>query len=170
MVETPAAALLDDQLAADVDFFSIGSNDLVQYVFAADREQPGLSSYLDHFHPAILRIIHLTVAGAARHGRPVSVCGGMASERLAIPLLIGLGIAELSVSVPGIAEIKATIRRLNAGECRAVAEAALNARTGAEVRGIAAECLNRAEPNRLSTNFVREIKQEKQLNKDEFVR
>ena len=134
MVEVPAAALLADQFAAEVDFFSIGTNDLTQYCLAMDRGHPRLAAQADALHPGVLRLIELTVRGAHAHGKWVGVCGGLASEPLAVPLLLGLGIDELSVSVPAIPAIKAAVRRQNQAECRALAQEVLGMGTTAQVR------------------------------------
>ena len=134
MVEVPAAALLAEQFAAEVDFFSIGTNDLTQYCLAMDRGHPRLAAQADALHPGVLRLIELTVRGARAHGKWVGLCGGLASEPLAVPLLLGLGVDELSVSVPAIPAIKAAVRRQHMGDCRALAEEILTLGTSAQVR------------------------------------
>lgn len=91
MIEVPSAALLADQLAEHADFLSIGTNDLSQYALAMDRCHAGLADRIDALHPALLRLIAQTCAGAARHGRWVGVCGALASDPLATPVLVGLG-------------------------------------------------------------------------------
>jgi multiphosphoryl transfer protein len=139
MVETPAAAIQSDRFAAVADFFSIGSNDLTQYILAIDRGHPILGRDLDSLHPAVLRAISVTVEGASHHKRWVGVCGAMASEPLAVPLLIGLGVTELSVSVPMVAEIKARVRALDLAKCRTVAGQALELDTPADVRTLLAK-------------------------------
>jgi phosphocarrier protein FPr len=101
-----------------------------------DRTNPRLAAQLDALHPAVLRLIERTVAGARTQGRPVGVCGALASEALAVPVLIGLGVHELSVSVPAIPGIKARVRSLSMEECQATARAALNANDAAEVRAL----------------------------------
>jgi phosphocarrier protein FPr len=117
-----------------VDFFSIGTNDLTQYCLAMDRGHPRLAAQADALHPGVLRLIDLTVRGAHAHGKWVGVCGGLASEPLAVPLLLGLGIDELSVSVPAIPAIKAAVRRQDMAECRALAQEVLGLGTTALVR------------------------------------
>ena len=97
MIETPAAAMLADQIAGAVDFVSIGSNDLAQYGLAMDRGHAELAARIDGVHPAVLRLIDATTRGAAVHQRPVAVCGGLASDPVAVPILFGLGVTELSV-------------------------------------------------------------------------
>ncbi len=136
MVETPASAVLADQLATDADFLSIGTNDLTQYVLAMDRGSPQLAAQLDAMHPAVLRLIRLTVEGARAHGRWVGVCGGLASDPAAAPILIGLGITELSATPAVIPEIKAVVRGVTLADCRRVAEQALGLTSAAEVRAL----------------------------------
>ena len=139
MVETPAAAMLADRFAAVADFFSIGSNDLTQYILAIDRGHPMLGRKLDSLHPAVLRAISVTVEGASHHKRWVGVCGAMASEPAAVPLLVGLGVLELSVSIPMVPEIKAQVRSLDLASCRKLTEKALELDTAAEVRALVKE-------------------------------
>jgi phosphocarrier protein FPr len=134
MVEVPAAAVLADGLAQEADFFSIGTNDLTQYTLAIDRGHPRLAALADALNPAILRLIEMTVAGAHKHGKWVGVCGGLAGEILAVPVLLGLGVDELSVSVPSIPSIKAAVRRQSLPACRALATEILSMLTAAEVR------------------------------------
>ena len=134
MVETPAAALMAGQLAAEADFFSIGSNDLTQYALAADRTNPAVAAALDGLHPAVLRLIALTVAGAAAHGRWVGLCGSLAADAQAAPILIGLGVTELSVPPAAVAETKALVRSLSMAGCRALAARALDAPDAESVR------------------------------------
>src|SRR6185437_5279926 len=116
MVETPAAAMTADLLAAEADFLSIGTNDLTQYCLATDRGNPGLAANFDALHPAVLRLIAATTEGASRHGRPVSVCGGLASDVTAAPILIGLGIRGLSAAAAQIPALKACIHKLTLEE------------------------------------------------------
>jgi phosphocarrier protein FPr len=134
MVEVPAVALTADVFAADAEFFSIGTNDLSQYTLAMDRSHPTLAPQLDALHPAVLHLIDLTVRAARRHGRHVAVCGALAGEEEAVPILLGLGVEELSVSVPVVASIKERVRTLRAAQCRTLSAAALSAATAADVR------------------------------------
>ncbi|WP_454564293.1 phosphoenolpyruvate--protein phosphotransferase [Pseudomonas sp. AIG] len=134
MIEVPAAALMADLFAPLVDFFSIGTNDLTQYTLAMDRDHPRLASQADSFHPAVLRLIATTVKAAHVHGKWVGVCGAMASERLAVPLLLGLGVDELSVSVPMIAPVKATVRELELADCQIIAQQVLGLESAGQVR------------------------------------
>lgn len=137
MIEVPSAALLADQLARHVDFFSIGTNDLTQYTLAMDRCHAGLAARLDPMHPSLLRLIALTCEGAAKHGKWVGMCGGMASDPVAVPVLLGLGVTELSVSAPLVPEIKARVRQLSQAQCRAEAQALLQLESAAAVRAAA---------------------------------
>jgi phosphoenolpyruvate-protein phosphotransferase len=134
MIEVPAAALMADLFAPLVDFFSIGTNDLTQYTLAMDRDHPRLASQADSFHPSVLRLIAMTVKAAHAHGKWVGVCGAMASERLAVPLLLGLGVDELSVSVPMIAPVKATVRELALADCQVIAQQVLGLESAGQVR------------------------------------
>lgn len=134
MIEVPAAALLAEQLAEHADFLSIGTNDLSQYTLAMDRDHAGLAARVDALHPALLRLIAQTCAGAAKHGRWVGVCGALASDPLATPVLIGLGVRELSVSPPQVGEIKDRLRHLDAAQCRGVSTDLLNLASAAAVR------------------------------------
>ena len=136
MVETPAAAVTADLLAAEADFLSIGTNDLAQYTLAMDRTSPQLAAQVDALHPAVLRLVREAAAGAARRGRPVAVCGGLASDLAAAPILIGLGVTELSAAPAAIPELKAAIRDLTLGQCRDLAERALLQTSAAEVRAL----------------------------------
>jgi phosphocarrier protein FPr/phosphocarrier protein len=141
MIETPAAALLADQLADEADFFSIGSNDLTQYALAMDRGNPLVAAQVDALHPAVLRLIAATVGGAAPRARPVGVCGAMASDTAGALLLVGLGVSELSVAPAAIAAVKSRLREVTVEQCRAVAAQALEVRSAAAVRTLVAEKL-----------------------------
>jgi phosphoenolpyruvate-protein phosphotransferase len=134
MIEVPAAALLAEQLAEHADFLSIGTNDLSQYTLAMDRDHAGLASRVDALHPALLRLIAQTCAGAAQHKRWVGVCGALASDPLATPVLIGLGVSELSVSPVQVGEIKDRVRHLDASECRHISQDLLKLSSASAVR------------------------------------
>jgi phosphocarrier protein FPr len=136
MVEIPAAAIMAEQFAREADFLSIGTNDLTQYTLAMDRGHPKLAAQVDALNPSVLHLIAATVKGAERHGCWVGVCGGIASDAQAVPLLIGLGVTELSVSVPAIPAIKAQIRTLSLAECRRLAQHALAMDTASDVRAL----------------------------------
>ncbi|KJZ45268.1 phosphoenolpyruvate--protein phosphotransferase [Pseudomonas fluorescens] len=134
MIEVPAAALLAEQLAEHADFLSIGTNDLSQYTLAMDRDHAGLAARVDALHPALLRLIAQTCAGAAQHNRWVGVCGALASDPLATPVLIGLGVSELSVSPVQVGEIKDRVRHLDASECRRISHDLLKLSSASAVR------------------------------------
>ena len=138
MIEVPSAALMADRLAAHVDFFSIGTNDLTQYALAVDRQHPELAGMADSLHPSVLRLVERTVAGARRHGRWVGVCGGLAGEPLGAALLVGLGVDELSMSTGDIGTVKALLRRHSLAELQDLARQALDVDTADEVRALGA--------------------------------
>jgi phosphoenolpyruvate-protein phosphotransferase len=137
MVETPAAALTADLLARHADFLSIGTNDLTQYTLAMDRGNDGVAGGVDGLHPAVLRLIGETCRGAARHGRWTGVCGGLASDPLAVPILIGLGVTELSATPALVPEVKAAIRAATLADCRDLAARAVAADSAGAVRDLA---------------------------------
>ncbi len=143
MIEIPSAALCVAAFAAEAEFFSIGTNDLTQYTLAMDRGHPKLAGKVDALHPAVLRLISQTVEAAHQFKRHVGVCGGLAGDRDGAPILLGLGVDELSVSVPAVPSVKAAIRRLNSQTCRDLAKEALTRRTAAEVRSLVRERLER---------------------------
>jgi phosphoenolpyruvate-protein phosphotransferase len=143
MIETPAAALLADQLARHADFLSIGTNDLTQYTLAMDRGHPDLAARIDALHPAVLRLIARAAEAGRTHGRPVGVCGGLASEAQAVPILVGLGVNELSVVPAFIPRLKALLSQLTVPQCNELARAALEASSAGEVRALSAEALAR---------------------------
>jgi len=134
MVEVPSAALTASALAPDVDFFSIGTNDLAQYTLAAERGNELVAGLADALHPAVLRLIHMTVEAALPLGRPVAVCGELAADEAAVPVLVGLGVRELSASAPALPRVKRAVRALALEDARTLAERALRCRTAAEVR------------------------------------
>ena len=136
MIETPSSALIADQLAREADFLSIGTNDLTQYVLAMDRGHPQLAGQIDALHPAVLRLIAQACAAARTAGKPIGVCGGLASDPAAVPLLLGLGIGELSVPPPAIPILKAAIRTLAMDDCRAAVQEALTLESPAAVRAL----------------------------------
>jgi len=139
MIETPASALGADRLAAVADFLSIGTNDLAQYTLAMDRGESELAAHLDALHPAVLRLISISAAAARAAGRPVAVCGGLASDPLAAALLVGLGVDELSAVPSVIPELKSRLRSLRLDDCRELAERALEAASAAAVRALAVD-------------------------------
>ncbi|WP_150291948.1 phosphoenolpyruvate--protein phosphotransferase [Sphingobium estronivorans] len=139
MIEVPAAAVQADALAEHADFFSIGTNDLTQYALAIDRQNPDLASEADSLHPAVLRLIAMTVEGARRHDRWVGVCGGIAGDPFGAALLTGLGVSELSMTPRDIPAVKARIRASTLSDLRALAARALDATSAAQVRALDGE-------------------------------
>jgi phosphotransferase system enzyme I (PtsI) len=136
MVEVPAAAILSDLWAAEVDFFSIGTNDLIQYTLAVDRSSPQAAAIYDPLNPAVLRLIKLVIDAGRRHGKWVGMCGEMAGDYEAIPLLLGMGLDRFSMNAAAIPATKALIRRLDATSMQALAERALKMATAGEVRAL----------------------------------
>ncbi|CAG8868003.1 hypothetical protein PS627_02764 [Pseudomonas fluorescens] len=136
MVEVPSAALLAPQLAREVDFFSIGTNDLTQYTLAIDRGHPSLSAQADGLHPAVLQLIDMTVRAAHAEGKWVGVCGELAADPQAVALLLGLDVDELSVSARSIAEVKALVRETDQQQARALARLALQQDSAEAVRAL----------------------------------
>ena len=136
MIEVPSAAIMADVLAPEVDFFSIGTNDLTQYTLAMDRGHSKLAALADALHPSVLRMIKLTTDAARAQNKWVGICGGLASEPIATPVLIGLGVTELSVNIPAIADIKAAVRSLEFELCKQIADQAISLTTASEVRAL----------------------------------
>ncbi len=136
MIEVPAAAVLADKLAEHVAFFSIGTNDLTQYTLATDRQNPVLAAEAKSLHPAVLRLIDLTVKGAQKHHRPVGVCGGLAGDPLGAQILMGLGVSELSMTPRDVAAVKAGIRKKSFADIKALAEKALSFESADEVEAL----------------------------------
>ena len=139
MIEIPAAVMMADQLALEVDFFSLGTNDLGQYAMAADRSNPQVAPLADGLAPAVLRMIQRTVTAAHEAGIKVSVCGQLASDPVATPILLGLGIDELSVNPPAIAAVKSVISQWRMAEAEAIAREAQQLDSAIAVR----ECVGR---------------------------
>jgi phosphoenolpyruvate-protein kinase (PTS system EI component) len=141
MIETPAAALLASSLIRDVDFLSIGSNDLTQYTLAMDRGHPQLAGRADALHPAVLKLIAAAASAGAAAGKNVAVCGGAAADRLAVPILLGLGVRELSVVPAMVPAVKRGIRSLRMDACGELAMRCLDLTSAAEVRALAAQTI-----------------------------
>jgi phosphoenolpyruvate-protein phosphotransferase len=134
MIEVPSAALMADVFAPEIDFFSIGTNDLTQYTLAMDRGNAALASKHDGLHPAVLRLIAHTIESAHKYGKRADICGELGSDAAAIPILLGLGMDELSVSIPSVPTVKAQVRALKISELQSLARDALNCSTAQEVR------------------------------------
>ena len=133
MVEIPSAALIADALAKRLKFFSVGSNDLIQYTLAADRTNEKVSHLYEPTHPAILRLIKMTVDAAHQHGIWVGVCGEIAGDPVLAPLLIGLGVDELSAAPPVVPQVKYIVRRLKLAEAQELAAFALQCESPSEI-------------------------------------
>lgn len=136
MIEVPSAVAVADKLAEICDFFSIGTNDLTQYVMAADRGNASVSTLCDNLNPAVLRMIAMTCEAARKAGIEVGMCGELAGNARASALLLGLGLDELSMNGPAIPDVKEAVRSVSMDECRALAEKALAAGSADEVRAL----------------------------------
>ena len=145
MIEVPSAVMMADELAAEADYFSVGSNDLIQYMLAIDRDDGALHDLYQPHHPAVLRALRRAVEAAHRYGKPITICGEMAGHPLSTPLLIGLGFDELSVSPYMLPDVKQAIRSVRYTDCRVLAEEALACRHPEQV----SELIRR----RLGTHF-----------------
>lgn len=145
MIETPAAVLLADRLATEADFFSIGTNDLTQYVLAMDRTNPALAAAADPLHPAVLSAIAFVCQQAASRDCPVSVCGALGGDPLAIPLLIGLGVSKLSVVPGAVAAAKRAVRTTDRAAWAVHARKALNLASAGEVREFCRQTISAEE-------------------------
>lgn len=141
MIEVPAAAMCAEILAKEADFFSVGTNDLTQYTLAMDRGHPQLAAKIDGLSPAVLRLIKRTVDAAHANDCWVGVCGGIAGEPQAIPILVGLGVDELSVGLPLIPAVKARIREYSLEECQKLAAQALDMEDASDVRALCPDSL-----------------------------
>jgi phosphotransferase system enzyme I (PtsI) len=136
MIEVPSAALMARTLAREVDFLSLGTNDLVQYVLAADREDEGVARYYQPLHPGVLRLIQLVVEAAASADRELTICGEMAGDPRLTGLLLGLGLREFSVAPGEMLEVKDAIRRTSLDEARVLARDALELGSVAEIEAL----------------------------------
>ena len=134
MVETPAAAIMTPVLAKYVDFFSIGTNDLVQYTLAVDRVNHNVSYLYDHFNPAVLSLVQRTIQAARDNGIWAGMCGEMASDPYAAVLLMAMGIHELSMSAPSIPRVKEKIRSISSGKAKEILETVLQLEDGGEIK------------------------------------
>lgn len=134
MVEIPSAAVMADILAEEADFFSIGTNDLVQYTLAVDRGNEKVAYLYDYFDPAVVRLIRRAAEAARRSKIPVGLCGAMAGDPLAVPLLVGLGLDELSMAAGALPEVKYIISQLASGDCRKLADSVRTCRTSQQIR------------------------------------
>jgi phosphotransferase system enzyme I (PtsI) len=133
MIEVPAAAMIAEHLAREVDFFALGTNDLTQYTLAVDRGNEQVSSLFRPFHPAVLRLVEMVISTGDRFGIPVSLCGEMAADPLAVPVLVGLGLREFSMHPPALPVVRSLIRALTLREARRIAHKALSFATAKAV-------------------------------------
>ena len=156
MIEVPSAALISGQLAEQLDFFSIGTNDLTQYTMAAERGNAAVGSLQDAAHPAVLRLMKFVVDGARTRSRHVSVCGDAASDPACAAAFAGLGIHSLSVRPRQVPEIKALFRNLSAAELDSVATRAMQCHSAAAARQIIRNCLRSVGSSENSKDEVRE--------------
>jgi phosphotransferase system enzyme I (PtsI) len=147
MVEVPTVAILADRFAKEVDFFSIGSNDLTQYLLAVDRTNELVATLYDHLHPSVLRTIKMTIESAHRNRKWVGVCGEIAGDPLATPVLLGLGVDELSASPIVIPEIKKVIRTLSHKESKEIARKCIGFSSPKEVRNFLYDFINTKLPS-----------------------
>ena len=146
MIEIPSAALTADLIAPKVKFFSIGTNDLVQYTLAIDRGNERVAHLYEPTHPAVLELIRRTVEAGRRHGIWTGVCGETAGNPVLVPLLLGLGVTELSASPGALPLVKDVVRRLRLAEAQELAAAALTKPTGAEVLALCRDLVGRIAP------------------------
>jgi multiphosphoryl transfer protein len=152
MIEVPAAALAAEAFAPEVDFFSLGTNDLTQYTMAAERGNASVAGLADGLHPSVLRLVRIVAEAASRHGRWVGVCGELASDLTAVPVLVGLGVTELSANAPAIPAVKRAVRGIDTGAARALADKALALSSASEVRALLER--ETAEPAPVSSRSV----------------
>lgn len=143
MIEIPAAALNADAFAKEVDFFSIGTNDLIQYTMAADRMNEAVAYLYQPYHPSILRLVQMVIKAAERAGKWSGMCGEMAGDQIAIPLLLGLGLNEFSMSASSILPAREQIGQLSQQDWKAIAEEALTLGTQEEVKQLVEQKLAR---------------------------
>jgi phosphotransferase system enzyme I (PtsP) len=146
MIEVPAAVQIIEFLVREVDYVSIGTNDLIQYTLAADRNNPRVRQYYDPHHPAVLHSIKRVADAASKAGKKASVCGEMAADPLSALLLLGMGIREFSLSAPSIPVVKQAIRAHGLEECRKLARRALACRSSADVKRCLSEARTRLFP------------------------
>jgi len=154
MVETPSAALMSEHLARECDFFSIGSNDLTQYTLAVDRGNERIHRLFDHFHPAVLKLVAMVADAAHKYNIMVGVCGEIASDILGLPLLVGLGVDELSMTPSVIPEAKYILRGIKVSDAVEIARQCLTLRTPLEVRRFLSRSIAKTFPDLLTAPSV----------------
>ena len=149
MVEVPSVCFIIDHFCEEVDFFSIGSNDMTQYLYAVDRNNPRVSALYNPITPSFLRMVRQIVAAAHRHGKWVGICGELGGEQRYLPLLLGLGLDEFSMSGPRIPAVKTQLRQLDMATCRALAEKACDSRSAEEIEALLVDFTPEAPPRPL---------------------
>lgn len=157
MIETPSAAILTSEISEEVDFLSIGTNDLIQYTLAVDRINEHVSYLFSHFHPAVLRILNNIREKARRLGVPVSVCGEMAGQLSCVPLLVGLGVDELSMNIHSIPKVKKLLNSITKLECEEILGNALKLKTTVETRDYVINAIMERWGSSLPSDFIEEI-------------
>ena len=157
MIETPSAAILTSEISEEVDFLSIGTNDLIQYTLAVDRINEHVSYLFSHFHPAVLRLLNNIREKARKQGVPVSVCGEMAGQLSCVPLLVGLGVDELSMNIYSIPKVKKLLNSITKSECEEILGSALKLKTTVETRDFVIHAIMERWGNSLPSEFIQEI-------------
>lgn len=157
MIEVPSAALMASEIAEEVDFLSIGTNDLIQYTLAVDRVNDQVSYLFSPFNPAVLRLVKMVVDKASEKGIPVSVCGEMAGQLPCVPLLVGMGVSELSMNVHSIPKVKKLLNSITERESREIVEYALRLKTAVDVREYVIRAIKEKWGDSLPDEFLREI-------------
>jgi phosphoenolpyruvate-protein kinase (PTS system EI component) len=147
MIEVPSAALCVEDILAEVDFVSIGSNDLLQYVMAADRDNPKVAHLCDPFTPAIYRLLNHVIKACVARNKPVTLCGEMAGRPRCVLPLLGMGLREYSMSPAFVPTVKALVRAIECDTAREIAQQVLKMRTVAEIKGYLTRRLELACPN-----------------------
>ena len=150
MIEVPSAALMADHMAREVDFFSIGTNDLTQYTLAADRTNESVASLYNPGDPAVLRLVEMVIKAAKDHEVEVSICGEMSGEPMYTLLLLGMGLRQFSVTPHSIPEIKNLIRSITMEEAKLIAAEARKLETGRDVNNYLREQTRRVLPDMAS--------------------
>jgi phosphotransferase system enzyme I (PtsI) len=147
LVEVPSAVMMLDHFAEEVDFFSIGTNDLIQYALAVDRSNKDVAGLYTAADPSVLRLINMSVKTAKQHEVPISMCGQMCGNPLYTMLLLGIGLRSLSVTPAALPEIKQVCRRISIADCERVAERALQLESARDVKTFLKEELSKALPD-----------------------
>jgi phosphoenolpyruvate-protein phosphotransferase len=169
MVEVPSVAFIIDQLSREVDFFSIGSNDLTQYFLAVDRDNHNVGQLYNSFYPSFLRLMKKIIDDAHAAKKWVGICGELAANRLALPLFVGYGIDEISLSSPDIAEVKSTLSECQSAECERLLESILKTETPSDVETLLKEFLARGTDRPLISGEIIRLNSQSRT-KDEAMR